>query len=72
MVGDQGCWPLGLFRLKWAMADKPTDGGTKGSEKRARLAASLRENLKRRKEQARMRAEPAAGEDGKSDDDSDR
>ena len=54
------------------MADKPTDGRTKGTEKRARLAASLRENLKRRKEQVRARGGPAAGEDGKPDDTSDR
>ena len=37
--------------------DRPGD-----EERRVRRAASLRENLRRRKEQARARAQPGAGE----------
>jgi hypothetical protein len=36
------------------------DGGDRSEERRDRLAAALRENLKKRKQQARARVRPAA------------
>ena len=55
-----------------AMADKPETGksAAKSGSREARLAAALRENLKRRKAQERARArntasEPQEGEPGK-------
>jgi hypothetical protein len=39
---------------------KTTPSPTEGAERRARLAAALRENLRKRKAQARARATPAA------------
>ena len=57
------------------MVEHPTKGQKTGKARRAeRLAKELRENLKRRKAQARGRAEGSAiaanGKDGKSDTDS--
>jgi hypothetical protein len=49
------------------MKEKPITGARAADEaakRQERLAAALRENLKKRKEQARAR--PAAGKDGKT------
>ena len=45
-----------------AKPPKPTrsrDGGGRSEDRRDRLAAALRENLKKRKQQARARSRPA-------------
>ena len=52
-------------------ADKPPAAsrpGPKATERQARLAAALRQNLKRRKEQERGRAEPEAKTDADRED----
>jgi hypothetical protein len=51
-----------LFRMSQRSKDTPMANRHK-AQTRARLVAALRENLKRRKAQARSRAEDVAGEE---------
>jgi hypothetical protein len=51
---------------KNAKSDRPPEGGSKSDDRRLRQAAALRENLRKRKQQSRARAdaEPRKPRDG--------
>jgi hypothetical protein len=59
--GDRHAWDFGMARGD-KIGNSGKDSGKAGQRaaRKARLAAALRENLKRRKQQARQRNSPAA------------